>query len=242
MRGVILQPGYLPWMGFFNQMLLSDVFIYLDNVQFDKRGWRNRNRIKSPNGPVWLTVPVIQKGRFCQEIRHTKIDNTQNWPKKHLNSIAFNYRTAPYFSVFFKDLECILNTSFESLIDLDITLIEKLKEWLNIESLKTLKSSDMESDTDDKTGRLVALCKQAGITEYISGPLCRNYLDVKQFERAGIRVYLHEYTHPEYVQLHGAFMPFMATIDLIMNEGENSLNILRQESALVSINKADSTD
>jgi hypothetical protein len=242
MRGTILQPGYFPWLGFFNQMALSDIFVFYDTVQFDKRGWRNRNRIKGCSGPIWLTVPVITKGCFDQELRHTRIDNTQNWVRKHLQTIRFNYHTAPFFSRYFPEIEHVLNTPYDHLTDLDLALINLHLQWLQIDSVKTMRSSELTINSNDKTGRLVEICNQLGITDYISGPLCKNYLDVNMFLDAGISVHLHEYEHPEYSQLHGSFVPYMASLDLLFNEGDLSLAILKQESALVEYTGETSTN
>ncbi len=242
MRGTILQPGYLPWLGFFNQMALSDVFVFYDDVQYDKRGWRNRNRIKGISGPIWLTVPVITKGCFEQELRHTQIDNSQNWARKHIEAIRFNYRKAPFFNDFFPEIDSILNTHYDNLTALDLALIDLHVRWLQIDTVKTMRSSDLSIESTDKTGRLVEICLKLGITDYISGPLCRNYLDINQFHQAGLRVLLHEYDHPEYSQLHGEFVPYMATVDLMFNEGDRALEILKQESALVEYFGESSTD
>lgn len=242
MRGTILQPGYFPWLGFFNQMALSDVFVYLDDVQFDRRGWRNRNRIKSVQGPVWLTVPVVQKGKFEQNLHETEIDSSQNWAKKHLKTIEFNYRVAPHFSDYYSSINDILSMPWQNLVELDISLIDAHKKWLGLQSVITLRASRLRVDDTDKTGRLVEICRRIGIDEYISGPLCRDYLDIGKFLEAGIRVFLHKYSHPVYPQQHGDFLPFMAAIDLLMNAGDASLGILRQQKALVDFQQYDSAD
>ncbi|MBN1880356.1 WbqC family protein [bacterium] len=237
MRGTILQPGYFPWLGFFNQMACSDVFVYLDDVQFDRRGWRNRNRIKGPDGPIWLTVPVVQRGKFEQLLTETRIDNSQKWAFKHLKTIEFNYRTAPCFQDYFPELQQIITTSTEYLVDLDIALIEAHLRWLGLTGVRTMRASSLPVKNMDKTGRLVEICRLSGITDYISGPLCRNYLELNQFSESGIQVYLHDYHHPVYRQLHGEFVPFMGTIDLIMNEGPNSTGILKNPEALIEFSK-----
>ena len=242
MRGVILQPGYLPWLGFFNQMAVSDVFVFFDDVQFDKRGWRNRNRIKTPNGPAWLTVPIVQKGKFDQLLSETMVDNTQKWAKKHLRSIQFSYRKAPYYDEVYPELERVINTGFSSLVDLDIELISIQNKWLELDKVKTVRSSQLPIKDMDKTGRLVEICQQVGITEYVSGPLCRNYLDLDMFAEAGITVLLQNYEHPEYKQLHGEFAPYMATIDLFMNCLPESLRILKQENCLIDFKEYPSGD
>src|SRR5882672_7854264 len=123
MRVVILQPGYLPWLGFFDQFARSDVFVFYDDVQFDRRGWRHRNRIKAPTGAQWLTVPVLKKGRFTQAIRDTRIDTTYAWPHKHLGSLRACYARAPFFDSYYPALERVLGRGWEFLVDLDLALI-----------------------------------------------------------------------------------------------------------------------
>jgi len=242
MRGTILQPGYFPWLGFFNQMWLSDVFVFLDDVQYDRRGWRNRNKVKSINGSIWLTVPVIQKGRFRQDLKDTLIDNSHQWAIKHIRTLEFNYRSAKFFECIFTEIESILTQGFEFLVDLDIAIIDAHRKWLGLEPIQIFRSSDIVVKDNDKTGRLVEICRSIGINEYISGPLCRNYLDINRFSEAGINVFLHEYKHPNYNQINGTFLPFLSTIDLIFNEGPQSLQILQSESALLPFSKYESGD
>ncbi|MCD4653619.1 WbqC family protein [bacterium] len=242
MRGTILQPGYLPWLGFFNQMALSDIFVFFDDIQFDRRGWRNRNKIKSPNGPIWLTVPVVQKGKFDQVLLDTAINNTQKWAIKHVKSIEFSYRSSPFFTDLFPGFAEIINGNENNLVELDLALIKRHIELLNLTHVKTWRSSDLDIIDKDKTGRLVEICQKVGITEYISGPLCRNYLDMKLFSAAGISVLLHEYDHPVYKQLYNNFEPYMAAIDLLFNYGPSSLAVLKQENALRDFRECNSGD
>jgi len=240
MRGTILQPGYMPWLGFFNQMALSDIFVFFDDVQFDRRGWRNRNKIKSPNGPIWLTVPIIQKGKFEQDLLETEINHSEKWALKHTKSIKFNYKSSPFFDEYFSDIAEIINNPDNNLLNLDLQLIKKQMEFLHLDRVKTYRSSKLNISEKDKTGRLVEICKSLGITEYISGPLCRNYLEMDMFSNAGIKVFLHDYDHPVYKQLYGEFQPFMSTIDLLFNHGPASIKILKQESALTNFADYDS--
>ncbi len=214
-------------------MALSDVFVFFDDVQYDRRGWRNRNRIKSTNGPVWLTVPVVQKGKFDQELLDTMIDQSQNWANKHLRTIEFNYRIAPHFPNYFPEIQVVMSNGHEKLIDLDLALIEAHRQWLGLQSIRTIRSSELNIRNQDKTGRLIDICREIGIDEYISGPLCQDYLDIDLFLKSGIRVLLHHYSHPVYPQKNGDFIPYLATIDLLMNMGPQSLDVLKDETALV---------
>ena len=232
MKGVILQPGYLPWLGFFNQMMESDVFVFLDDVQYDRRGWRNRNRIKGPTGGVWLTVPIVQKGRYEQLLNETVIDDSQNWAQKHLKSIHHFYAACPSYKTYAGELQQMLSSRHQLLVDLDIHLIEFLMKCLGIDK-KTLRSSELETRNTDKTGRLIEICLKTGIDEYISGPLCLNYMDYQQFVAAKVRLFLHHYHHPEYHQRFPPFLPNLCILDLLFNEGESSSRILRDRSAFV---------
>lgn len=232
MKGVILQPGYIPWLGFFNQMAESDVFIFLDDVQYDRRGWRNRNRIKGNSGPIWLTIPVIQKGRYDQLLSLTAIDNSQNWQVKHLRAIHHWYKSSPFFDLYFPELESFFQRSWDLLVQFDISMIDLMMKWLDI-TTPTQLSSSIEIDNFDKTGRLVALCKRVGISEYISGPLCLDYMDYNQFKAENIRLFLHHYQHPEYRQKYPPFIPYLSCLDLVFNEGPDSSRILRDTTACV---------
>jgi hypothetical protein len=231
MKGVILQPGYIPWLGFFNQMIQTDLFVYYDDVQYDRRGWRNRNQIKGPETVIMLTVPVIQKGLFTQLLLDTSIDNTMPWAKKHLLTIQRCYAKSPFFKEYFPELESILNQTWENLLDLDLRCTNLFRKWLGINT-PVMQSSSLPSGDNDKTGRLVEICKAAGITEYISGPLCKNYIDSDQMTKSGITLLLHEYHHPVYNQRFPPFVSHLSCLDLIMNEGPESLGILRDDNSL----------
>ncbi len=232
MKGVILQPGYLPWLGFFNQMNLADTFVYLDDVQYDRRGWRNRNRIRGPNGAVWLTVPVVQKGRYSQLLNETQIDNSVDWKQKHLKSFKHFYSKSAFFAEVYSIIENILSRHWDRLIDLDIEFIDRFNTYLDIRT-KTVCASTYNVGNPDKTGRLVEICEKAGIDEYISGPLCEDYMDYAQLNKAGITLYLHEYTHPEYTQRFDPFIPYLSIVDLLFNQGRESLSILKNDHCLV---------
>jgi len=233
MRCTILQPGYLPWLGFFNQMALSDLFVFFDDVQYDRRGWRNRNRIKSPNGPIWLTVPVVQHGKFDQDLVATRIDHTQKWARKHIRSLEFSYRKAPFFEAYFPELKRRIQEPHTYLLELDLSIIEAHMNWLGLAGVETVRSSELSIENMDKTGRLVEICQTFNVTEYISGPLCRDYMDVDQFRNAGINVLLHDFSHPAYPQINDEFIPFMAAIDALFNCGESARKLIGDASSLV---------
>src|SRR5262245_11262834 len=122
MKIVILQPGYLPWLGFFDQLVRADLFVYYDDVQYDKGGWRNRNRIKTPTGPIWLTVPIVSSGKFGQAVNEVEIDVKTAWWKKHIGSLKQNYAKAPFYKDYATGLEEIFARKHEKLVDLDLDL------------------------------------------------------------------------------------------------------------------------
>src|SRR3989338_5087890 len=158
MRIAILQPGYLPWLGFFEQMYKSDVFVIYDDVQYDKDGWRNRNRIKTANGVQWLTVPVIVKFEDHPLICEVKIDNKLNWGKKHLLSIKQNYSKTPCFQKYIGIFEDAYLKEWKYLVDIDMYFILKLAECLGIDGKKIIRSSTFNI-TGDKIERLIKICR-----------------------------------------------------------------------------------
>jgi WbqC-like protein family len=214
---VVLQPSYLPWLGYFDQMRKADVFVWYDDVQFDKSGWRNRNRIKSSKGPLWLTVPVLHKGRGLQAINAIEIDNSKSWRRKHLLSIEQFYARAPFIESFVPRLAEILNQSWQRLVDLDIATTIWLASELGITTPR-YRASQLEID-GDPNGRLIGLCHHFGADRYLSGDSARDYLDVPRFAAAGVKVNWHCYQHPSYSQLHGAFVPYLSALDLLLNIG-----------------------
>lgn len=221
---VVLQPGYLPWLGFFDQMRRADVFVYYDDVQFDKHGWRNRNRIKSSNGPVWLTVPILATGRQGQAIQDVEIDNRGPWAKKHLTTIKQSYAKAPHLVRYFPSLEDVLGRPWTKLVDLDIAVASLMCEWFGLKR-EVVRSSGL-SIGGGQSERLLNFCQHFGADRYLSGDSAKSYLDLGSFERAGVQVEWQSYQHPTYSQLHGEFIPFLSALDLALNEGPKSSSIL----------------
>jgi hypothetical protein len=221
----VLQPGYLPWLGFFDQIQRSDVFVFYDDVQYDKNGWRNRNRIKSPTEEAhWLTVPVLVRS-LGQLILETEIDNRQPWPRKHTATIKQFYARAPYLRRYLPELEALLlGRCWEFLIDLDLAVIELMCDWLSLR--REMARSSTLGITGERSERLLNLCQHFGASRYLSGNAARSYLDVELFARRGIEVIWQDYHHPIYPQVHGQFMPFLSTLDLLLNCGDESAAII----------------
>lgn len=229
MRVVILQPGYLPWLGFFEQLQRADIFVIYDDVQFNRRGWRNRNRIKSPDGPIWITVPVIQKGRFGEKMCDVRIDNRHAWRRKHIESLGRFYRRARYFDDYFTSIIDAIRKPHEKLVDLDISLIYLLAHCIGEPVSKFRRSSEMEV-TGGKTTRLLNICEALGADEYYTGAAARNYFDMKPFDDAGIRVEFQDYKHPVYSQMFGGFAPYLSVVDLLFNKGGEAAEIIASGS------------
>jgi hypothetical protein len=226
MRVTILQPSYLPWLGFFEQMQRSDQFVLYDDVQFTRRDWRNRNRIRVLEGSVWLTVPVIQKNKYEQSLLETKIDNSTSWKRKHLETIRCHYSKTPFFDLHFPWCEKIFNREWDFLLDLSLETIQYLKGALKINT-PLLRSSEL-GQSGNKTERLISICKQIGATQYLSGESAKNYISEKDFFDQGIELEYQEYQHPEYPQRYEGFVPFLSTIDLLFNCGDKSLEFLKK--------------
>jgi len=225
MRAVILQPGYLPWLGFFEQLFKSDVFVIYDDVQYDKGGWRNRNRIKGPGGAQWLSVPVRVKFSEAPLVKDVLIDNTLDWRKKHLETLRQNYSKAPYYDDYIGIFEGAFEQEWKYLIDLDLHFIHELLHCLQMAEKRLLSSTSLGCPGRG-TERLVKLCKKIGADTFYEGAAGRNYMNEKLFEDEGIVLEYQDYEHPEYKQLHGKFVPYLSVVDLLFNCGRKSLRIL----------------
>jgi len=222
---VVLQPGYLPWLGYFDLLQKADVFVHYDDVQFDKHGWRNRNRVKGPKGAIWLTVPVLHSGRSGQSVLDVEIDDRRNWRRKHLATVGQFYARAPLIEALLPRLQEILERPWGRLVELDLALIDWLAAELTITTPR-YRASELGISSDDRNQRLLDLCRHFGASRYLSGNAARDYLDLDRFTAAGVEVTWHDYVHPIYTQLHGEFVPYLSVLDLILNEGTRSLATL----------------
>jgi len=209
------QPAYLPWLGYFDKIISSDIFIFLDTVQYEKNSFINRNRIKTPNGHIWLTIPIKTKGHILQTMKETEIDNRQNWKRKHLKTIYLNYRKSSEFGQLYPELEKLYDNEYILLADL---CFDHLIFWLDKLKIHTkiIRSSEIPVKSR-KSDLILEICKYFDANRYISGILGKNYLEENEFEKAGIRIEYQNYQHPFYPQLYGAFVPNMGIVDLCMN-------------------------
>ncbi len=219
----IHQPQYLPWLGYFDKISKSDVFVLLDNVQFKKNEWQNRNRIKTARGWQWLTVPVIHK--FSQKIDEVKINNTVRWGKKHLNTLVTNYSKTAFFRQHIAFFEQAFAREWRCLVDLNIHFIRYLADGLGLSEKRLVRASAYDL-REDATERLIDICKQLQGDVYLSGRDGAKYLNTALFEKEGIQVVFQDYHHPRYPQLYGAFEPCLSAVDLLFNCGSESRSVL----------------
>ena len=217
----IVQSNYIPWKGYFDLIAAADEFILYDDMQYTRRDWRNRNRIKTPQGIRWLTVPVRVKGKFHQEIRDTEIDGA-DWALTHWKTLTQNYRRAPYFDEIAAWLEPLyLAESYTHLSSLNRRLIEAVCNYLGLTTVIT--NSWDYAPLDGKTQRLADICTQAGATEYISGPAAKDYIEESLFTDRGINVTWFDYSgYAKYPQLWGEFTHEITILDLLINCGKEA--------------------
>jgi len=225
----IMQPTFLPWIGYFALIDRVDEFIFLDNVQFDKRSWQQRNKIKTANGDIWLSVAVSTKGKRDQIIKQTEIlyEGDKSPLDKIEKSIEFNYSKAPFYEHYASDVFSFLRNRPKYISDLNQDLIKWACEKLNIKT-PFIKASDLDVK-GEKEILLLDICQVLSATSYVSPPGSKTYLaETDAFNKAKIDVMYHEYIHPEYTQLYHDFLPYMCILDLLFNEGPASGDIMRQ--------------
>ena len=222
MRCVILQPSYVPWRGYFDLIHRADVFVFYDDVQYDKHGWRNRNRIKTPEGPRWLTIPVKAHGAVRQGIPILAIETADDsWPAKHFDALARSYATAPYFDRYRPWLEKTYASPPHLLADFTIATTIELAAMLGFTSTRFLRSSELHAE-GRKTARLIEILRTVGATHYLSGPSAKDYIEEEQFSAAGIELEWMTYDYPEYPQLHPPFDPHVSVLDLLFMTGHDA--------------------
>ena len=218
----ILQSNYIPWKGYFDIINSVDEFIIYDDMQYTKRDWRNRNKIKTKDGLQWLSIPVIVKGKFSQPINETLVCN-DSWIELHSKTIFHNYKRAKYFDNYWEWLLSVYTIceGEQYLSVINQCFIKAICEELGIRTKISLSTE--YSLREGKTERLVGLCEDAGADYYLSGPAAKGYIVDAVFEKAGIELSYMDYSdYPPYSQLYGEFEHGVSIIDLILNEGENA--------------------
>lgn len=210
----IHQPETYPWLGFFNKMMLADEYVILDNVQFRKNYFQNRNQFLTRQGSVFLTIPVDFKNHKI--IKDITIKYDTNWQSKHLNTIKQSYGKSKYFDLHISFFEMLYSQRFDHLIDFNMTIIKYVREIFHISS-PLLKASALSVE-GSSTELLLNICTERGASVYISGRDGRNYLDMTLFTNAGVKVVYHDFSHPQYEQFNAPeFTPYMNTFDLLFN-------------------------
>jgi hypothetical protein len=232
-RVAIMQPTYLPWLGYFGLMESVDVFILLDSVQFARRSWQQRNQIKTANGPLWLTVPVVAKGKRDQLISEVEIDLSQDFPRSHQRAIEMSYRRAPYYSAYSDQLLSVIGADTKLLSEMTIAAIVWIRDELGITTHIRRASEFVVEGT--KADLLANICEQVGATEYVSPPGSKRYLDESDaFAKRNLPLSYFHFEHQEYPQRYGEFISCMSIIDLMFNVGQDSLRLLKMGSRIVA--------
>lgn len=224
MNCAIHQPNYLPYPGFFNKVLNCDVFVIYDSVQFRKNNFQNRNRVCSPEGWQWLTIPV--KHSFGQKINDVEIKNPQKALKNNWLKIQTLYGKAPYFNQFGNILRDIYSKNYNKLADINYDLIIAICGILNINA-KFIRSSSLTDVQSKSTMAIIDICKSVNADTYISGNSGKNYLDMNLIEKSGINIIFQNFVQPVYKQFNNHdFQPNMSIIDLLFNCGSNKVKLL----------------
>jgi hypothetical protein len=227
MRVAAIQSSYIPWRGYFDFISNVDVFVFYDDVQYTPQNWRNRNKLKTPSGTEWITVPVKQ---MCLEqlVSETLIDSDSPWARKHLAKLQGNYGKAKYFSDAQAVLEGLGNKAFRTISELNIHLIKQICAYLSIETPITLASN--LALTGSRSHRLVDMMKKLQGTVYVSGSSAEAYLDKELFFQNGLRLEYKSYSYEAYPQLWGEFIGEVSIVDLIANCGPNAKSYLHSKT------------
>ncbi len=213
----------MPWLGYFDKIVRSDIFVFLDTVQFKKNEFQNRNKIKTAQGWMWLTVPVSYK--YPEHIDEVKINNRVDWRKKHIRALEINYQKAPYCRGLFPSLEEFYAHDAASLSEVNRAGVLLLLNMLGVQ--REIKvASELEEFPEEPSERLAAICEFLGADTYLSGAGGREYLHLEPFHQKEITVIFQEFKHPVYPQLYGDFIPNLSLLDLLFNCGPDSLNVL----------------
>jgi len=223
----VIQSNYVPWKGYFDIINMVDEFILFDEAQYTRRDWRNRNKIKTPNGSVWLSIPVNVKGKFEQRISETEIHDSR-WAEDHWKTLQHNYAKAPYFREHRAFFETLYHQAAQLtfLSQVNYLFLTAICQLLGIPT-RLSWSSDYEL-IDGKTDRLIGLCQQVSGVEYLSGPSAKGYLDESLFHQANMRVAWMDYSgYPEYHQFYPPFDHAVSILDLIFNEGPNAPKFMK---------------
>jgi len=223
----IHQPQSFPWLGYFAKIMTSDTFIFLDNVQYKKNEYQNRNRIKYDDKAHWLTIPV--KYRFGQYINEVEINNTVNWRRKVINSLQTYYAKSPYFNQFFPIIKELINKDYTSLNIFNIDFTLWVLNFMEINTQTLISSQIISTDTFrelPRSEKLMMLVHKTEASTYLSGQGGKEYLDEDIFKKNNINIHYQKYIHPKYTQNGEEFVSHLSILDLLFNEGKNSKSII----------------
>jgi hypothetical protein len=218
------QPVYLPWLGLFHKIALADQFVSFNQVQYQPKDWNNRNRIKTTNDIIWLSVPVLRKNYLEKTISEIEINNNVPWGRKHWKTLVLNYGKAPYFSEYADYFEEIYNKEWKTLVELNETMLRWFLKTLGINVAMHL-AGDFNF-VGEKSDLVLNMCLELNADTYIFGAQGEDYADVESFCNAGVKPIFQDYQHPEYSQNNGDFSSHLGIIDLLFNCGPDSLEIL----------------
>ena len=218
------QPVYLPWLGLFHKISLAETFVYFDQVQYLPKDWMNRNKIRTKDGSIWLTVPVLRKGYRDLKTSEIEINNSINWQKKHLRSISLNYKKSPYFENYIPFFEDVYSRKWEFLGDLNEYMLKWFLDELGIK-VNFLNAKNFKFQ-GEKSSLILNMCKKLDASTYIFGTLGKDYANVHEFEKNNVKLIFQDYNHPKYSQLYSEFVSHLSVIDLLFNHGPKSLEII----------------
>jgi len=226
MKVSIQQPEHLPWLGYFDKIRQVDLVVFLNNAQFKKRYFENRNKIRTTTGWQWIRIPIVTKGRYHQKISKVEIDNTQDWRNDCWKALIYNYKKTPYWEKYKDFFRKLYQENWTKLEDFNIKAIKFISEEFGLKK-KFVLASDLNI-----TGKgdilLVNICKNVGAKEYLSGKFGKNYINEDLFREAGITLLYQDFKQPSYKQVYEPFIPGMSSIDLLFNYGPDSLSIIKK--------------
>ena len=220
----ILQPGYIPWLGFFEQMAYADLFVYMDDVQYTRKDWRSRNQIKVNGQGHWLSVPV-KKMPLGTKLAEIEISYDEPWQQKHLSSIRLAYCNTPFFQPLFDEVSAQIEVAPKYLWQLDVALAAVMARHLSIQT-PIAYSSSAPRITADKNARIVEICKYFEADYLYDGKSAADFIDTSLFDAQGVKVVFQDYKHPIYAQGAGDFVPYMSALDLLFHAGPSARDIL----------------
>ena len=216
MRIAIHQPQFMPWLGYFDKLDKVDLFVLLDNVQFKKNEYQNRNRIKTHDHWIWLTVPVSFS--FGDLVSGVQINNQQDWRRKHLQTLQTYYGKAPCYREYQPAFAELYGGVGGSLADLNMATIELIRKIFTIDT-EIVRASDIPGLSEEPTARLLDICRHFKADTYLAGAGGKDYMECEKFKAAGLKLLFQNFVHPEYVQINGPFIPCLSALDYIFNAG-----------------------